>query len=281
MKKIRVGVVGYRGNIGGTLIGILNRHPYAEIVYTDSLTTGKLGNLAETEFIFLALPDGESEEYLSQLRGRKVKVIDHSLDNRGQWIYGLPEIFRGEILGASEVAMPGCWPTAIILGLYPLKGRVKWATVSGISGISGTGEKKVSQEDNIIKYKEGRKHPHIPEIERAVGFNNLIFSPAVDENTFRGLVTTVTALTDFCPDDFTQFYTKAYAECPFIRIIGEGTNIETRRVNNTNYCDIKITPFVGGCLITSALDNLVKGGAGQAVQNFNLMCGFEETAGLI
>ena len=281
MKKIPVGVVGYRGNIGGTLIGILNRHPYAEIMYTDSLTTGKLGNLAETEFVFLALPDGESEEYLSQLRGRKVKAIDHSLDNRGQWIYGLPEIFRDEILGASEVAMPGCWPTAIILGLYPLKGRVKWATVSGISGISGTGEKEVSQKDNIIKYKEGRKHPHIPEIERVVGFNNLIFSPAVDENTFRGLVTTVTALTDFCPDDFTQFYTEAYAGCPFIRIIGEGTNIETRRVNNTNYCDIKITPFTGGCLIISALDNLVKGGAGQAVQNFNLMCGFPETTGLI
>lgn len=279
LKKILVGVIGHRGNIGSTLIEILNRHPFAEVMYTDSRTMGKHDDLAETEFVFLALPDEESGKYLSRLSDQK--IIDHSLDHRGLWTYGLSEIFRGEIRGASKVAMPGCWATSITLGLYPLKGRIKWANVSGMSGISGTGEKEVSKEDNIKKYKEGRIHQQIPEIERAIGFSNLIFSPAVIENTFRGLVSTVFVQTGLYSDDFALLYAKAYAECPFVRIVGKGTNIETRRVNNTNYCDIKITPFIGGCLITSALDNLIKGGAGQAVQNFNLMCGFPETTGLI
>lgn len=279
MNKIKVGIVGHRGNIGGSLVEILSRHPFAEIVCADIRIKGKFDDLAETEFVFLALPDGESRNYLPLLNGKM--VIDHSLDHRNLWTYGLPEIFRDDVRGMRKIAMPGCWATSIILGLYPLRGIIKSVKVSGVSGISGTRKKEVSKEDNVRGYKTGKVHEQIPEIERAIDFGDLIFVPAVTENTFRGLVSTIFVQTDSCFGNVALSYAEAYAGSPFVRIIKEMDDIQTRNVIRTNYCDIKVMQFGKDIVIISALDNLGKGGAGQAVQNFNLMCGFPETTGLI
>lgn len=279
MKKIRVGIIGHTGRLGLPLMQILLNHPFANIVYTESRSEGKHGNLAKAEVVFLALPYGKSKKNLTRLGNRK--VIDLSIDHRNVfgWTYGLPEIFGAEISKATRVANPGCYATSVLLGLLPLKGKIKQVSISSMSGISGAGM-EVAKEDNFLVYKEGRKHPQIGEMERVLKVNNILFVPQRIDTADRGIISTIFVQASGGLKNLSKLYAEAYKKCHFVRIIGSETEIETRRVIGSNYCDIKILEFGKSIVIISALDNLIKGGAGQAVQNFNLMCGFPETTGL-
>lgn len=276
MKKIKVGIIGHTGRLGKPLLEILTKHPLVEVIYTESRSEGAKGNLAETEAVFLALPYGESKNYIKKLKGKK--IIDLSIDHRGdsKWAYGLSEIFSDKIKAAKLVANPGCYATSILLGLLPIKNKIKNVHIASTSGVSGAGI-KTSKDDNFLIYSEGRQHPQIKEIEKITGLKEILFVPQRIDTAERGIISTMFVQVDDARR-LSDLYTKAYAGHPFIKIKNE---IETKNVVGTNFCDIKILEFAKNIVIITALDNLIKGGSGQAVQNFNLMFGIEETTGLL
>lgn len=279
MKRIRAGIIGHTGRLGKPLAGILQQHPYAEIVYTKSRKKGINGNLTDAELVFLALPAGESGQHLPKLKGKR--IIDLSQDNRYKrgWVYGIPELNKNKIKNAERIANPGCYATSIILGLAPLKGLLSNVTVSSISGISGAG-KRPEKEDNLVSYDEGNVHSHIPEIKKTIGLEDLLFVPIVDRKTDRGIMSTIFAKYTGNEKDLQGLFREFYRNAEFVRIKFEEESIETKNVIGTNYCDIKVMRFGEKVLIISALDNIIKGGIGTAIQNFNLMYGFEESTGI-
>lgn len=282
---VKIGVIGHTGRLGKPLVDILNEHPYAEIVYTESRREGSKGKLDDTEFIFLTLPYGESEQYLGYIERKR--AIDLSIDHRYNypWVYGLPELNKEQIRNAQYVANPGCYATSIILGLAPIftaKRIFCNVTAASTSGISGAGM-EVQKEDNFLVYKEGKEHPQLPEILKTLPLGEIVFVPQRIDTADRGIISTIfgTYHPRHEEADLVRLYQKFYESSPFIRM---KENIETKNVNGTNFCDIKIgeNAYLGGNIyILSALDNLIKGGAGQAIQNFNIMHGFEETTGLL
>jgi len=276
MKKVKVGIIGHTGRLGAPLVKILKKHPAVDIVYTESRNEGRHGTFSETETVFLALPYGKSAKYLTRIEGKK--VIDLSIDHRGDnnWAYGLPEIFDNEIKNANKVANPGCYATSILLALYPLKGKIKSIRISSTSGFSGAGVAQ-QKEDNFLVYQEGNIHLQLNEISRIIGINDILFVPQRIDSTERGIISTIFVRTNKKVPDIKKLYQEAYQHCRFVRLRDQ---IETKHVVGTNLCDIKIMEFPNEVLIISALDNIVKGGVGQAVQNFNLMYGLDETLGL-
>lgn len=276
MEKVKVGIIGHTGRLGKPLFEMLRGHPFAEIIYTESRSEGAQGDLTGAEVVFLALPYGESEQHLEKLSGKR--LIDLSIDHRdnSEWTYGLSEIFYDEIKAAKKVANPGCYATSILLGLLPLKGLIKNVHIASISGVTGAGI-AASKDDNFLIYKEGRQHPQIKEIEKIVGADKILFVPQRIDTAEKGIISTMFVEIDDA-DNLVKMFMDKYAGHPFIRIKNE---IGTKNVVGSNYCDIKILEFGSSVVIIAALDNLIKGGSGQAVQNFNLMFGFEETTGLL
>lgn len=276
MKKVKVGIIGHTGRLGKPLVEILQKHPAAEIVYTESRSEGYCGKLSEVEITFLALPYGESVKHLKKLSGKR--IIDLSIDHRDNsgWAYGLPEIFGEEIKNAKMVANPGCYATSILLALYPLKGNIKSIRISSTSGMSGAGMAQ-QKEDNFAVYKEGDQHPQIKEVSRFIGVDDILFVPQRIDSTKKGIISTIFVRMSRKIPNVQKLYQDTYKNCQFVRICD---GIETKNVIGTNLCDIKIMEFADEVLIISTLDNLLKGGAGQAVQNFNLICGLEESLGL-
>ncbi|MDO8643308.1 MAG: hypothetical protein Q7R76_07100 [Candidatus Woesearchaeota archaeon] len=277
---INVGVIGHTGRLGKPLVEMLERHPHFKIAYTESRTEGTSGNKKDAELVFLALPKGESESYLRDLRGKR--LIDLSVDHRAAegWTYGLPELNADEIAAAKLVANPGCYATSVILGLAPLKGKVMHVQVASTSGISGAGL-PVKETDNFLTYDEGMVHGHIPEMERALGLEDMLFVPQRIDVAERGIVSTIFAFyshgTRADVENVREVYESFYATAPFVRVTD---SIETRKVNGTNYCDIKVLGCGENVVVVSAIDNLIKGGAGQAIQNANIMYGFRQATGL-
>lgn len=280
LEKVRVGIIGHTGRLGWPLREIMAKHPSAEIVYTESGGAGAKGIPYRIEAVFLALPHGISGKYIRRFSDKR--IIDMSLDHRNnsRWTYGLPEVFGDEARKAEKIANPGCFATSIILGLFPLRGKLERMNISSVSGISGAGM-RVAEDDNFLVYREGRKHPQVKEIGRTLKIDDFLFVPQRIDTADRGIVSTIFARTKDSLKNLPELYAEAYVGCPFVRIVGTGTSIETKRVIGTNYCDIKILQSGKDVVIISALDNLMKGGASQAVQNFNLMYGFPETTGLI
>lgn len=275
LNMVRVGIIGHTGRLGKPLVEILSRHPHAEIGYTESRTEGSHGSLLNVELVFLALPGDESEAHLPKLDGKR--VVDLSNDHRCSdgWVYGLPELNGDSIPHAQRLANPGCYATSVILGLAPLKGKMSNVYVASTSGISGAGM-QVQGGDNFLVYQEGRQHRHIPEIERMLGLEGILFVPQRIDVADRGIISTIFA-EYMGGDDLAGVYKEFYRSAPFVRV---KDTIETKAVIGTNFCDIKISRHGGKIIIISALDNIIKGGSGQAVQNFNLMYGFNETTGL-
>jgi len=271
---IKIGIIGHTGRLGKTLVEILNKHPQVEIVYTESRKEGIKGDLS-AELVFLALPYGESKEYIPKLNGKRLidMSFDHRLDNR--WVYGLPELNKDKIKNSKKIANPGCYATSIILGLAPLKGKVSEVNISSTSGISGAG-REVQEKDNFLVYQEGKAHPQVKEIKSFLGLEEILFVPQRIDTAGRGIVSTIFAKYNG-NENILRLYKEFYRSTPFVRI---RENIETKEINNTNFCDIKVSQFGDKIIIISALDNLIKGGSGQAVQNLNLMYGFDETTGL-
>jgi len=278
---VKVGVIGHTGRLGKPLIELLNHHPEADIVYTESRKEGKRGNLEGVELIFLTLPKGESKQYLATCEDRR--IIDLSEDHRGVkgWVYGMPEMNREEIRNAQKIANPGCYATSIILGLLPVKGSINKVSISSTSGISGAGL-QVIEEDQFLIYKEGNVHSHLKEIQAALAYNEvspgeILFVPQRIDNTDRGIISTIFAsYNGLRPAQ--EAYRSFYEGNPFVKLTN---TIETKTVNRTNNVHIKVQQFSDDRLIViSALDNIIKGGSGHAIQNFNIMNGFNETLGL-
>jgi N-acetyl-gamma-glutamyl-phosphate reductase len=275
--------------------------------------------LAErAEIFFCAVPHASAMHIVPQLLAAGKKVIDLSADFRlrdqqtyetwyqphtaprllDQAVYGLPELYGKEIGSAKLVANPGCYPTSAILGLTPAL-RHGLVDSDGIiidakSGISGAGRGVslaalfAENHGGFQAYKIGGKHRHIPEIEqelsKAAGRNlRVSFTPHLLPVS-RGILSTIYApLNDAISDEqLFDIYQSFYGECYFVRVLPPGRTPSIQHVRGSNFCDIglAVDRRTNRLIITAAIDNLVKGAAGQAIQNMNLMCGLDESAGL-
>ncbi len=305
MKK--VGVIGASGYAGHELIKILSRHDGVELSFLNSHShCGKNVsdfypdfksdlrytncpiqeiNKSDVDLVFLALPAGWASQIASQL-DENIKIIDLGADFRFEAVYGLPELFRKEIKQATRiVANPGCYATACILAALPVQKLAKYIVFDCKSGWSGGGkESKYAKnpsllKNNLVPYKI-TKHRHKHEIEQFIK-TPLSFTPHVF-NAFRGLISTTHILLEeaIAANDVLSLYRDFYKREPFVTVTD--VTPEITDVVETNYCKI------GGLesdennqlVVISALDNLVKGASGQAVQNMNLMLGFNEKKGL-
>ncbi|MCO1613970.1 MULTISPECIES: N-acetyl-gamma-glutamyl-phosphate reductase [Micromonospora] len=262
--------------------------------------------LADADLVFLALPHGQSAALAAALPAT-VKVVDLGADHRlrdagawsryyggehaGAWTYGLPELpgRRAEIAAASRVASTGCYAVATTLALAPLiaAGAVRPddVVVVAASGTSGAGRAAKAHllgsevMGDLTPYKVGA-HQHVPEIKQATGATGLSFTPVLAPMP-RGILATVTAVPTGDADP-RAVLAAAYADAPFVHVLPEGAWPHTAATAGSNSCHLQATVDVdsGRVIVVSAIDNLGKGAAGQAVQNANLMVGLPETTGL-
>ncbi|MCX4385332.1 N-acetyl-gamma-glutamyl-phosphate reductase [Micromonospora peucetia] len=262
--------------------------------------------LADADLVFLALPHGQSAALAAQL-SPEVRVVDLGADHRladpyawanyyggthaGPWTYGLPELpgQRELIAGATRVASTGCYAAAIILALAPLiaAGAASPADVVVVaaSGTSGAGKAAkphlLGSEvmGDLSPYRVGT-HQHVPEIKQATGATGLSLTPVLAPMP-RGILATVTAVPARGVDP-RAVLAEAYADSPFVHVLPEGAWPHTAATLGSNSCHLQATVDVDSrrMIVLSALDNLGKGAAGQAVQNANLMYGLPETTGL-
>ncbi|MEI9920566.1 MAG: N-acetyl-gamma-glutamyl-phosphate reductase [Bacteroidota bacterium] len=300
---IRAGIIGGAGYTGGETTRLLLNHPEVELAFVQSRSqAGK--HLHEThtdligdtdlkfvsdvdhgvDVIFLCLGHGESKKLLAETSFTS-KLVDLGNDFRlsEEFIYGLPEFQREKIKGASRVANPGCFATTIQLGLLPLKGTFKEVYTTGITGSTGAGQKLQDtthftwRANNISAYKT-LTHQHMGEINRTLGTKDQIhFVPWRGDFT-RGIFVSSVLSSDLSLDELNSLYKKYYESHPFT--IVADSMIDLKQVVNTNKCLIFLEKEGNKLVVHSALDNLLKGASGQAVQNMNLMFGFKEDAGL-
>jgi len=270
---------------------------------------------AKPEVVFLATPNEASAELAPKLLDREMRVIDLSgafrLNDAAlypQWygfahekpalldqaVYGLTEWCNGELSSARLIANPGCYPTSILLALRPLTyiiDREQPVICDSKSGVSGAGKKSdlawsfAELYGNFKAYGVGQ-HRHEPEIRQGLRLGDrtaLVFVPHLLP-TLRGILSTmhVGFTRVMTAQEIADDYARAYANSPFVRVLPAGQLPELKNVVNTPRCDIGFTLLQGGrrAVIVSVIDNLLKGAASQAVQNFNRMCGFPETEGL-
>jgi N-acetyl-gamma-glutamyl-phosphate reductase len=267
--------------------------------------------LAEDVFdtLVCCLPHGAWKAVAAEhpaLSSGPARVIDLSSDFRdgsahaaggAPYVYGLPEAFRTLIGGATRIANPGCYPTAATLALMPAA-EAGWleepVMVSALSGVSGAGRSPalktsfVELEGGASIYKAGSVHQHVPEMERNLGRLTgtpiaVGFTPQLAPMPRGILLTATSRLTRaVSPEEARAAYLARYEHEPFVRVLEPEVWPETRAVRASNRCDVAVTTLHGGhtLLATAALDNLVKGAAGQALQNLNLMLGWPESWGL-
>jgi N-acetyl-gamma-glutamyl-phosphate reductase len=272
----------------------------------------------KADFIFTALPHKAAMEVVPTFLKLGRQVVDLSADYRltdpaeyARWyephlnpallkkaVYGLPELKRAKIAGAKLVANPGCYPTSVILGLAPLlrKKLIDPATViaDSASGVSGAG--RAAKVDNLFcevndgfkAYGVGGVHRHIPEIEQELSLlagreMTITFTPHLVPMD-RGILSTIYAqpVQPVTAKLLVRLYSDFYRGEAFVRVLPEGSFPATGHVRGGNFCDLGVTvdQRTGRVIVVSAIDNLVKGAAGQAVQNMNIMRGFPENTGL-
>jgi len=276
-----------------------------------------MARLEGVRVAFVTLPSGESMALMPELRKRVPLVIDLGGDFRlpnaelfrafykkehtspdllGTVPYGLPELFRQSLRGASLVSNPGCYPTAAILALAPaLRAGIvspEGIVVTALSGVSGAGRSSdealsfSEMNENVRAYRIGT-HQHVPEIETVLGRVattrvSVSFVPHIIPVT-RGIYCTVHArlAAGVSADEARELYRSTYRGEPFVRIRENAP--ELTHVTHTNYCDIFVTvdSRSGQLIVVSAIDNLVKGAAGQAIQNMNILLGIPEATGLV
>ena len=317
---IKTGIIGGSGYTGGELIRILLNHPQAQIDFVYSTTrAGKpissahqdLLGLTDLQFsgeinpevdvVFLCLGHGNSTSFLKENHfSASTKVIDLSNDFRLQadsvfngqrFIYGLPELNRSAIQSAEAIANPGCFATAIQLGLLPLAKAgllgedVHINAVTGSTG-AGVGLSETSHfswRNNNVSWYKPFTHQHLGEIGESLNsygksVGKLMFLPNRGNFT-RGILATAYTKYSGTLDEATKLYHDFYKDAAFTHISDE--ELHLKQVVNTNQCHIHLHKHDGLLLVTSVIDNLLKGASGQAVQNMNLMFGFPETEGLL
>lgn len=333
---IRAGIYGATGYTGLELVRLLQHHPATEIVFATSQShAGKtlrdvspaappLPLLSEqdarpesVDIVFLCLPHAAAAGTAVVSLAAGARVIDLSADFRlrdattySEWyahdhpapelldetVYGLTEVYRAELSGARLVANPGCYPTSVLLALWPLLtddtpiiGPIIADSASGVSGAGRSPSQTthfVEVAGNYLPYKIGRSHRHLPEMEQAIRWwrenaPSLIFSPHLLPVP-RGILSTiyVTLGEESDENDLRELYHTAYANEPFVDVLAPGRLASLAHVNYTNRCAIALTLAGRTLILTSAIDNLGKGAAGQAIQNMNVMFGCPETYGL-
>ena len=281
-----------------------------------AFTEPTIENLGDCEVVFFATPNGVAMKQVPELLEKGIKVIDLAADYRlknsadwQQWygmphasesllaeaVYGLPEVNREAIKKARLVANPGCYPTAVQLGFLPLlkAGLIDTQTLvaDAKSGVSGAGRKAevhtlLCEAGDSFKAYGVAGHRHLPEIKQGLvqmcGQNvGLTFVPHLLP-MIRGIHATLYARLTADVTDLQALYEQTYAHEAFVDVLPVGSHPETRTVRGANMCRMAIHRPQGGdtVVILSVIDNLVKGAAGQAVQNMNIMCGLPETTGL-
>lgn len=317
MEKIKAGIVGGTGFTAGELIRILLYHPNVEISFVTSQslqgdfisdvhkdlfgeTNLKFENLAQpADIIFLCLPHGESKNWLIENEKRiapDTKIIDLGNDfrvdeewNDKKFIYGLSEFNKEKIAKSSYIANPGCFATAIQLGILPILKQEKIEKIQcvGITGSTGAG-KALHQtlnfnwrSDNISPYKTFT-HQHIAEIEKSISLisdtkTEINFIPWRGDFT-RGIFVSLMMESDFHQVEIEEIYKYAYKYSKFVFV--SASPIDLKQVVNTNKAVVYIEKVGKNLAVHVAIDNLLKGASGQAIQNMNLMFGFNEKAGL-
>ena len=319
MQKVNIGIVGGAGYTGGELLRVLLRHPNAHISFVHSTSSaGELVSkvhadlLGDTplkftstldqhiDVLFLCVGHGDANKFLidNEIKA-SIKIIDLSQDFRlagsasigdRNFVYGLPELQREVIKSATNIANPGCFATAIQLGLLPLaaKGLLKEVYTTGITGSTGAGQglsntSHFSWRANNIQAYKTLHHQHLNEIVQSLaqlqGNQNaeVNFVPWRGDFT-RGIFVTSVVSADISLDALYDLYNTYYDGHTFTHV--SKSNIDLKQVVNTNKCLIHIEQQGNKIAIHSVVDNLLKGAVGQAVQNMNLIFGIDEAAGL-
>ena len=306
----KIGIVGHTGMVGQELQKVLANHDKVEIVYRKN-STSEEGSLKECDLVFLATRDEESMGFLSTAMVAGVKVIDMSgayrlsVEDFEKWYgikhtsskyineaaYGLPAVYFDQIKDARLVANPGCYPTAVVLALRPLRGLV-WNDISIVATSGNSGARRECDEiSDDITYSYGRKHKHVPEIERYSGFK-VDFTPIVLRSVFKGINANIRAdlstdLKGVSDESARQSIEKAieneYCEDDRVFIVHDSADKQygTKDVNDTHDMLIKVRVENGRAYINVLIDNLMKGAASQGVENMNIMLGIERLYGII
>jgi N-acetyl-gamma-glutamyl-phosphate reductase len=311
--NINIEVITSRGEAGTPVADLFpNLRGYIDIDFSEPDQSG----LADCDLVFFATPNGIAMGMAEQLLAQGVRVIDLAADFRlhdaalwSQWygidhtcpellqeaVYGLPEVNRSRIAEARLVANPGCYPTAVQLGFLPLleAGCVDRSVLIADckSGVSGAGRKAsvgtlLAEASESLKAYAVPGHRHLPEIrqglEQATGAAvGLTFVPHLTP-MIRGIHATLYAQLTDAAVDLQRVFENRYQQEPFVDVLPPGSHPETRTVKGANHCRIAVhrAPNADTVVVLSVIDNLVKGAAGQAVQNMNIMYGFAESTGL-
>lgn len=316
---IKTGIIGGAGYTAGELLRLLINHPAVEIsfVHSSSNAGNKLsdvhaGLFGETkltftdilsfdtiDLLFLCMGHGDSKKFMETHASSlpsSLKIIDLANDFRlkeegNSFLYGLPELNRDEIKKSNYIANPGCFATCIQLALLPLakngllKGEVH---VNAITGSTGAGQKPTesthfSWRNNNISIYKPFKHQHLPEIKQSLtqlqnGYEGVINFIPVRGDFARGIFATVYLDCELEVDRVKEMYEEFYSDHPFTFISNK--TIDLKQVVNTNKGIIQVEKYGNKLLVTSIIDNLLKGASGQAVHNMNLMFGLDEKLGL-
>jgi N-acetyl-gamma-glutamyl-phosphate reductase len=316
--KIKAGITGAAGYTGGELLRLLLHHPNVEISFayskshaghllhevhydllgdTNLTFSQELSN--DVDVLFLCVGHGEASKFLAENTiPAQTKIIDLSQDFRlidqaqsgtRKFVYGLPELNKQFIKDAENIANPGCFATAIQLALLPLaaNGILEEVYTTGITGSTGAGQSLSStghfswRANNIQAYKS-LQHQHIAEIEQSLRQlfakdHSVHFVPWRGDFT-RGIYTSSITTCALPLHEVKKLYTDFYSDAPFTHV--SDTMIDLKQVVNTNKCLLHIEQQEDKIVIHSAIDNLLKGASGQAVQNMNLMFGLKEETGL-
>ncbi|MDH8702197.1 N-acetyl-gamma-glutamyl-phosphate reductase [Dysgonomonadaceae bacterium PH5-43] len=315
--KIKTGIIGGAGYTAGELLRLLINHPSVEIsfVHSTSNAGNKLsdvhgGLIGETDLVFdetydlnsvdalfLCSAHGDSKKFIdANTIPEGLKIIDLSTDYRHKatnegFVYGLPEINKEAIKSTNKLANPGCFATCIQLGILPLasKGLLNNEVhVNAITGSTGAGVKPsatshFSWRDNNISVYKAFDHQHLKEIKESVNqlqenFNKEINFIPVRGNFSRGIFASIYTECDLSLDEAKALYSDFYKDAAFVFLTDK--NPDMKQVVNTNKCVIHLEKHGNKLFVISMIDNLIKGASGQAMQNFNLMFGLDETTGL-
>jgi N-acetyl-gamma-glutamyl-phosphate reductase len=332
---MKIGIIGASGYAGGELLRLLAGHPEFEVcTVTAHSNAGELITAVHPqltsyagerfgafnakdfdccELIFLALPHGESASVIASLHSA-AKIVDLGADYRledsakwakyyggdhaGTWTYGAPELpgARGLISKSTRVANPGCYATAIALGIAPAASiaDIEDVVVVAASGTTGAGRSAkinlIASEvmGSLTSYKFGGVHQHTPEIEEAITrstgkLSKISFTPILAPMP-RGILATITMKlqSSVSSAQVRSVYEKAYADEEFVQLLPEGLMPKTSSVlgSNSVAMQVAVDEHTNRLVVSVAIDNLVKGAAGQAIQNANIICGFPENLGL-
>lgn len=311
--QVEVELITSRGEAGTRVSDLFpNLRGYLDTAFS----APDIGRLSQCELVFFATPNAVAMTMTPQLLAAGVRVIDLAADFRlrdaAQWerwygvphacpelltqaVYGLPEVNRAAIAGARLVANPGCYPTAVQLGFLPLLKaelvELQTLIADCKSGVSGAGRKAavgtlLAEAGDSLKAYAVSGHRHLPEIRQGLAAGagrsvGLTFVPHLTP-MIRGIHATLYARLKATDTELQPVYESAYRDEPFVDVLPPGSHPETRSVRGANHCRIAVhRPDDGDTVVVlSVIDNLVKGAAGQAVQNMNIMFGLAETTGL-